>query len=238
MTMNRGADASTLLALRKKFKAAREADASFPNITLNDMVAYVVAQNLPRFPAVNGIFEKGKGKFEMYSDAHLAIAVDTDRGLMVPVMRAAQHLRLGELSTCLADLVGQCRGGAIDPEYLQGGTFTISNLGVMGVQSFTPILNTPQVAILGVCSIEKVAAPDGAGGVNFVPTLGLSLTIDHQDYLAQYFDEKKPSYQELSLSERAQLRSAEPKHKPWKDTSQKNRIHRDLYLFPAKPLIK
>lgn len=180
LTMNRGADASALLALRKKFKAAREADGSYPNITLNDMVAYVVAQNLPRFPAVNGIFEKASGKLQMYRDAHLAIAVDTERGLMVPVMRAAQHLRLGELSTCFADLVGQCRGGAIDPENLQGGTFTISNLGTLGVQSFTPILNTPQVAILGVCSIEKVPAPDGAGGVKFVPTLGLSLTIDHQ----------------------------------------------------------
>jgi pyruvate dehydrogenase E2 component (dihydrolipoamide acetyltransferase) len=179
LTLNASADATAIMAFRKKLKAQAE-ELGLPNITLSDMVCFVVAKTLTRFPELNGIFQKESGKFLKYQQVHLALAVDTARGLMVPVLRNADCLSLSGLCTHFADLAGQCKGGSIDPDLLQGGTFTISNLGALGIESFTPVLNTPQVAILGICSIQQKAVPASDGGVKWQPTMGLSLTIDHQ----------------------------------------------------------
>ena len=179
LTLNASADASALMAYRKQAKDAGE-KLGVPNITIGDMIAFAVAKTLPRFPELNGIFKKGMPVFTKRRDVQLAIAVDTERGLMVPVVRNAHALTLSQLSAEVADLAGKCRSGNIDPELLSNGTFTISNLGAMGIESFTPVLNSPQVAILGVCAITQRPMPDGKGGVTFVPTMGLSLTIDHQ----------------------------------------------------------
>lgn len=179
LTLNGSADASALLSLRKRLKAQGEA-LGLPNITLNDMIMYVVAQTLPRFPEVNAVFDAAAATVRQHRTSHLALAVDTERGLMVPVIPRAEQYSLGALSLALAETASACRAGNIDPDRLQGGTFTVTNLGAMGVESFTPVLNSPQVAILGICSIEQRAAPCDNGGVRFVPTMGLSLTIDHQ----------------------------------------------------------
>lgn len=179
LTLNASADASAMLAYRNTVKESGE-KLGLPNITIGDMIAIVVAKTLPRFPELNGLFDKAMPVFTKRRDVQLGIAIDTERGLMVPVVPNAHMLTLSQLSAEIADLAKQCRAGKIDPERLAGGTFTITNLGAMGVESFTPVLNSPQVAILGVCAVTQRPQPDGKGGVKFVPTMGLSLTIDHQ----------------------------------------------------------
>ncbi len=179
LTMNSSADASGLMALRKIYKDSAEA-IGLPKITINDLICWVVAQTLPSFPEVNAIIDKKTATITQYKQVHLGIAVDTPRGLMVPVIPNAHRLSLAEMSRTIATYAEDCRKGSINPDLLQGGTFTISNLGSTGVESFTPVLNAPQVAILGVCAIQNVPKPTPEGGFAFAPRLGLSITIDHQ----------------------------------------------------------
>lgn len=179
LTLNGSADASGLLAYRKTVKDGAEA-MGLPNITLNDMIGFVVARTLLRFPELNALFTKSAGVLQQYHQVHLAFAVDTPRGLMVPVIRNAHALSLAGLSTESLRLAESCRAGSIDPDLLQGGTFTITNLGSLGVEHFTPVLNSPQVAILGIGAIDQKAVPAPDGNVRWQPTMALSLTIDHQ----------------------------------------------------------
>ena len=110
---------------------------------------------------------------------HLGMAVDSPRGLMVPSVKNADLLSLKELSVETTRLVSACNEGKILPDELAGGTFTITNLGVLGIESFTPVLNPPEVAILGVCAIQpKPVMRDDA--IEHIPYIGLSLTIDHR----------------------------------------------------------
>ncbi len=179
LTLNSSADATSLLNFRKNIKALGE-DSPFPNITLNDMICAVVSWTLPNFPELNALFSKSAEKVVQYKQVNLSLAVDTDRGLMVPTINNADTMALSEISRNIKELASQCKKGSINPDLLSGGTFTITNLGTLGIESFTPVLNSPQVAILGVCSIEQKAIPDAEKGFAFQPTMGLSLTIDHQ----------------------------------------------------------
>ncbi len=179
LTLNASADAGGLLALRKAFKENAEA-AGLPNITLNDMICWVVAQTLPSFPEMNTLFNREKATLTRYASVHLAFAVDTPRGLMVPVVPDAHRLTLSGLAAATAARAEECRKGSINPDFLSGGTFTISNLGGLGVESFTPVLNPPQVGILGVCAVTQKPVAGANGGAAFRPALGLSLTFDHQ----------------------------------------------------------
>jgi pyruvate dehydrogenase E2 component (dihydrolipoamide acetyltransferase) len=123
-----------------------------------------------------------------FERVHMGMAVDTTRGLMVPVIRNANLLPLEKISSEAKRLASACQDASIDPDDLNGATFTVSNLGSFGVTSFTPILNEPEVAILGVCGIElKPVAQPVAGNssalhfpVFFEPHIGFSLTINHQ----------------------------------------------------------
>jgi Pyruvate/2-oxoglutarate dehydrogenase complex, dihydrolipoamide acyltransferase (E2) component, and related enzymes len=178
LTLNSSADAGGLLALRKWYKE-NAAAAGLPKISINDLICWIVARTLPAFPEVNALVDTARGTITRLRRVNLAVAIDTPRGLMAPVVENAHRMGLAELSRCIAGLAEECREGTINPDALQGGTFTISNLGGMGVESFTPILNTPQAAILGVCAIRNTPAPAGDGFV-FTPIIGLSLTIDHQ----------------------------------------------------------
>ncbi len=179
LTHNSSADASGLMALRKMFKD-NGADAGLPNISINDLVCWIVVRTLQSFPDMNATFDQKAGAITQYHGVNLGFAVDTPRGLLVPVVRDAHRMSLSELSAAMAGLAGDCRSGKINPDFLAGGTFTVSNLGSMGIESFTPIINADQVAILGVCAITTVAAPGADGRVVFKPRLGLSLTYDHQ----------------------------------------------------------
>jgi pyruvate dehydrogenase E2 component (dihydrolipoamide acetyltransferase) len=119
------------------------------------------------------------GEIHQHRHVQLGIAVDTPRGLMVPVVRQAEQLTLRQLSVEAKRLASACLESKITPDELVGGTFTVTNLGALGIESFTPVLNAPQVAILGVASIQ-LRPVEADGGVQFVPHIGLSLTINHQ----------------------------------------------------------
>jgi len=177
LTFNGSAKAKQLQALRARFKAS-DPTLGLAEVTIGDLVLYAVSRVLPRFPSANGTLEGGV--LRTYERVHLALAVDTPRGLMVPVIRNADLLSLREISAQAKRLAAACQAGNIDPDELSGGTFTVSNLGSFGVESFTPVLNAPQVAILGVDAIVPRAAAGPDGSVVLEPRLGLSLTVDHQ----------------------------------------------------------
>ncbi|GHV73970.1 dihydrolipoamide acetyltransferase component of pyruvate dehydrogenase complex [Spirochaetia bacterium] len=183
LTLNSSAPAVRLQTLRARMKGSAE-ELGFAKITVNDLVLYAVSRTLPRFPFMNAL--KIGDTLKTYERVHLGVAVDTPRGLMVPVIRNANLLSLRQISSEAKRLAAACQKGAVSPDELSGSTFTVTNLGSMGVSSFTPILNAPEVGILGVCTIElKPVAVDGADdedgcGVQFLPHIGLSLTINHQ----------------------------------------------------------
>ncbi|QIA07639.1 dihydrolipoamide acetyltransferase family protein [Draconibacterium halophilum] len=176
LTHHLGADARRMLALRKEIKAKEGA----PNITLNDMVCFAVIKALKQFPDVNAHFLGDSVKY--FNKVHLGLAVDTDRGLMVPVIKNADDLSITGLCNQLKDVADSCRTGSVDPELLssEAASFTVSNLGNYGVEMFTPVINLPQVAILGVNTIVPRPKDLGDGVYGFVPYMGLSLTYDHQ----------------------------------------------------------
>jgi pyruvate dehydrogenase E2 component (dihydrolipoamide acetyltransferase) len=156
-------------------------------ITVNDLVLFAVSRVLPLFPFMNahkiGDTRSGDAILRTFERVHLGVAVDTPKGLMVPVIRNANLLSLTQISALAKRLAADCQNGSIKAGELSGSTFTVTNLGSLGISSFTPVLNAPEVAILGVCGIElkPQANPDaGGGGVSFEPQIGFSLTINHQ----------------------------------------------------------
>lgn len=175
-TLNASADARALLAFRRRCKESAELRA-LRNVGINDLLLYAVAQTLPNFPDLNALFENNS--VYQYRAVHLAMAVDSERGLLAPVIRAADSLSLAELAAEAQRLAEACRAGRAHPDELTGGTFTVSNLGALGIESFTPLLNPPQTAILGLGSIslKPVQLRDE---ISFRPHIGLSLTVDHQ----------------------------------------------------------
>ena len=179
LTHHLGADARRMLELRRKVKKAN--DNGYPvNITLNDMVCFAVVKALRKFPQANAHFLGDSVKY--FNKIHLGIAVDTDRGLMVPVIRNADDLSIQGLSNQMREVAASCRKGAVNPELLssEAASFTVSNLGAYGVEIFTPVINLPQVGILGVNTIVPRPKDLGDGVYGFVPFIGLSLTYDHQ----------------------------------------------------------
>jgi len=176
LTLNTSADASNLLACRESLKSDPQMK-GLSKININDFLLYLVANILPKFKNMNAHFLKDK--ILEFEHVHLGFAVDSPRGLMVPVIHNAHLLSLEEISQEARRLSTACQEETILPDELTGGTFTVTNLGTMGIESFTPILNVPQVAILGIGSISlKPAMKDNE--VKFIPHLGLSLTFDHR----------------------------------------------------------
>jgi pyruvate dehydrogenase E2 component (dihydrolipoamide acetyltransferase) len=180
LTHHMSADARTIMALRKKFKKALDAGEISQNITINDLVCFAVIKALKKFPQVNTHFIGDSMRW--FKKVHLGLAVDTDRGLMVPAVKNADDLSLEGLSAQMQAIAAQCRKGNVNPELLapEAASFTISNLGNYGVEMFTPVINLPQTAILGVCTIIPRPKDLGDGVYGFVPMMGLSLTYDHQ----------------------------------------------------------
>jgi pyruvate dehydrogenase E2 component (dihydrolipoamide acetyltransferase) len=176
LTLKASADARALGAFRKRLKESDEA-LGLRDVTINDLLLFAVARATPAFPDLNALFENET--IYQHSAVQLGMAVDTERGLLVPVIRNAETLSLKQLSAEALRLAEACRRGKVLPDELTGGTFTVSNLGALGIESFTPLLNPPQVAILGVGSI-KLQPVQVEEGVEFIPHIGLSLTINHQ----------------------------------------------------------
>ena len=174
LTINSSADAQKVLDLRKLFKKSNNTE--FNIISINDLLLFIVTKTLARHKEFNAHWENNSLK--KYDDVHIGFAVDTPRGLMVPVLKNANKLNLPELSKEAKRLASSCVDGKINPDELIGATFTVTNLGSMGIESFTPVLNLPEVAILGICSIyPKPFYKDEE--VCFSPHMGLSLTFNH-----------------------------------------------------------
>ena len=177
LTLNTTANAAGILALRKKVKNADEA-LGLNKITLNDLVCFAVSRTLPKYPVFNAHLEDGV--LTQFEQVHLGFACDTPRGLLVPVIRSAQALGLKAFSDEAKRLAGGAIDGTIAPDFLSGGTFTVSNIGSFGIETFTPVINLPQTAILGVGAITPRPAVAADGTIGVEQRLNLSLTIDHQ----------------------------------------------------------
>lgn len=177
LTLNTTANAAGILAMRKKVKNADEA-LGLNKITLNDLVCFAVSRTLLKYPVFNAHLEDGV--LTEFEQVHLGFACDTPRGLLVPVIRSAQALGLKAFSDEAKRLAGGAIEGSLSPEFLSGGTFTVSNIGSFGIETFTPVINLPQTAILGVGAITPRPAVAADGTIGVEQRLNLSLTIDHQ----------------------------------------------------------
>ncbi len=177
LTLNSSADARSLQEFRSRFKESPEA-LGLQGVTINDMVLFAVSRALLQHGDVNAHFLGDT--IRQFADVHLGFAVDTPRGLMVPVVRGAHALGLRAISREAARLAAACRESRITPDEMAGATFTVTNLGGLGVETFTPVLNPPQVGILGVGAIVPRAVQGADGSMTFIPQIGLSLTINHQ----------------------------------------------------------
>jgi pyruvate dehydrogenase E2 component (dihydrolipoamide acetyltransferase) len=176
LTLNAWADARELLETRSIIKKNAEKFA-FPNITINDLVLFGVAKTLLQHLDLNATFENDT--IYKHKNVHLGFAVDTPRGLLVPVIKDAHQLKLPALALAAKQLASDSLEAKVKPDALQGGTFTVSNLGSFGVENFTPVLNLPQVAILGVGTITpKAVLKDNETQTH--PHIALSLTVNHQ----------------------------------------------------------
>ena len=176
LTLNSSANATNLLSYRKKLKVSPP-ETDLKEITINDIIMYITVKTLLKFKALNSYFLNNK--ILEFERVHLAFAVDVPHGLVVPVIRNAHLLSLKEICKESKRLSSACLQGTIQPDELTGGTFTITNLGSLGIESFTPILNLPQVAVLGVCNIQLKAVRE-EDEVKLASHLGLSLTFDHR----------------------------------------------------------
>jgi len=176
LTLNRVFDATAIMNLRKQMKAAE--GFGLEKVTLNDFVVYAVAKTLPQFPDINANFINDK--MRRFTHAQVAVAVDTPKGLFTPVLRNTDQMTLLEISQAVKAQAAKCKEGTISPAEMSGGSFTISNLGNLGIESFTPIINPPQTAILGVCGLMLRPRQKDDGSIEYYQAMGLSLTFDHR----------------------------------------------------------
>ena len=176
LTHNTSFDATAILNYRKALKAA---GGDYAGITLGDIILYAVSRTLLNHPDLNANM-LDDNNIRLFNHVNLGVAVDTPRGLMVPTIRHADEMSLLEISKAVKQLAAECRDGAISPDKLSGGSFTVSNLGNMGVESFTPVINPPQTGILGVCGTIDRVRKGKDGGIELYPAMGLSLTYDHR----------------------------------------------------------
>ncbi|MET3794076.1 2-oxo acid dehydrogenase subunit E2 [Aquamicrobium terrae] len=148
-------------------------------VSIEDLILDRVVATLLNHPDLNGIV-KGK-EVHLSGAVHLSVAMALPGNLLVaPAIFNAEKLTTEARAAARKDLAERARANKLTVPEMTGGTFTVSNLGLSRVRYFTPILNTPQIGILGIGRIAEVAFPDGKGGVEFHPVMGLSLTFDHQ----------------------------------------------------------
>ncbi len=176
LTLNTSFDATKLMAFRASLKAGAE-KLGLPNITLNDMVLFAVSRVILNHRSLNAYYLDDTMRF--FNTVNIGIAVDTDRGLLVPTVFGAEKLTLAELSKSAKSVITEAQQGTISPDKLKGGTFTVTNLGSLGIESFTPVINPPQTGILGVDTITRRIKEVNGEDVTY-PAMGLSLTFDHR----------------------------------------------------------
>lgn len=175
LTHHSSFDATAMIEYRKQLKAAETLGLS--NITYNDIVLFAVSRVLPHHPSLNAHLLDDKMRF--FDHVHLGMAVDTPRGLLVPTIFNADTKSLSQIAAEAKALAAAAQTGSISPDLLTGASFTVSNLGSLGVEVFTPVINPPQTGILGVdCMIDRVRRVDGQ--ITVYPAMGISLTYDHR----------------------------------------------------------
>ncbi|UOD82792.1 2-oxoglutarate dehydrogenase, E2 component, dihydrolipoamide succinyltransferase [Paenarthrobacter ureafaciens] len=176
-------DMTKIAKLRLKAKNNFQAQNGV-KLTFLPFIAKAVAEALKQHPKLNAAYDESKQEITYHNAEHLAIAVDTDKGLLVPVIADAGNLNLAGLASKIADVAGRTRDGKIGPDELSGGTFSITNIGSVGALFDTPIINQPQVGILGTGAIVKravvVADENGDDSIAIRSMMYLSLTYDHR----------------------------------------------------------
>jgi pyruvate dehydrogenase E2 component (dihydrolipoamide acetyltransferase) len=177
VTHNDVADITALEELRKRYKPRVEAAGG--KLTVTAIMVKVAASAVKLFPNVNASIDPGNEEIIFKDYVHIGVAVDTERGLLVPVIRDADHKNITEIAVELDDLARRARDRKLKPDEMQGASFSISNLGGIGGTGFSPIVNWPEVAILGV-SRGRIE-PQWIDG-DFEPRLmlPLSLSYDHR----------------------------------------------------------
>ena len=170
-------NAAPLMAAREELKSAGEG-ADTAKITVNDFVLKAAVQAAVKVPRVNASFDGDA--IVQYADVDLGIAVAIEEGLLTPVIRAAQNKSLREISEQVKDLASRARNKRMKPEEFQGGTFTISNLGGMGIDSFSAVINPPQGFILAIGKVSKVPVIDDGDQIGVGHRMSITMSCDHR----------------------------------------------------------
>ena len=177
VTLTTKADAANLVNLREQFKTTK-GESPIPGY--QDIITKLVAGVLRQYPLLAGRWDEDAIVLPAENEVHIGMAVDTDDGLLVPVLHNAAQLSLIELAAKSRQLVGQARAGKLAAADMQGSVFTITNLGAFGIDAFTPIINVPETAILGLGAIRREPVVLDDGGIVSRHQLTLSLTFDHR----------------------------------------------------------
>jgi pyruvate dehydrogenase E2 component (dihydrolipoamide acetyltransferase) len=166
-------DMTQAVELRKRLK-----EVSDPAPSFNDMVVKAAATALTEHPRVNGAYRDGK--FELYENVNIGVAVAAQDALVVPTVFNADQKSLGQISKDARAVIEKVRDKTVTPPELSGGTFTVSNLGMFGIEFFTAIINPPQASILTVGALAKRPAVDDSGRIVARDQMTLSLVCDHR----------------------------------------------------------
>ena len=176
LTQQYSFDASQIQAYRAMLKPM---DAPMGKISLNDMVMFAVAKTIKSCPDLNANMVEDN-VIRHFSHVNLGFACDTPRGLLDPTIFHADEMSLLELSMEAKRLAAAARDGSLSPDEMTGATFTVTNIGSFGCEAFTPVVNPPQIGILGVCNIQTKIKSAKDGMIETYPAMGLSLTFDHR----------------------------------------------------------
>ena len=178
VTLHRKADLTELLKFRKELKAKVHTPLENGELGITTLLTKAVTKALRDFPALNAWY--GGGIHQIHERIHIGMATALDDGLVVPVIQDADRMTLADLGQSIKTLANQARKGTLASDLYSGSTFSITNLGGPGVEYFTPILNSPEVAILGVGATQQALAFNEEGEVVQKDYLPLSLSFDHQ----------------------------------------------------------
>ncbi len=178
LTMNISFDCTNINEFRKFLKDNAE-KLNLPAITINHIIIFALSRLLKKHKDLNAHLVNGD-TMRYFDHVNMGIATDTPRGLLVPTLFGADTLSLSQIAIQSKELSSQAIQGGINPELLQGGTFTVSNVGTMGIESFTPVINPPQTGILGVNTLETKIKLGKNGEIIPYTAMSLSLTFDHR----------------------------------------------------------
>lgn len=178
LTLHRKADITNLLAFRKDFKEKAGTNLSRSSLSINTLLIKAVSLALKDNPEMNASYN-GREHL-LHESVHMGVAVAVDEGLVVPVIKDVNTKSLSQIGADFVEVTSQAIDGSLPGELYSGSTFTITNLGSAGIEYFTPILNTPEVGILGVGATVSKLAFNEAKEIKEIQELPLSLTFDHQ----------------------------------------------------------